>query len=119
MPQEVAATMTILSDKRPHHPQLTDEEMEEILWEMIEDAGGLKQLDEDMTAFKQTNRKFSKDYSSLVKLYNNQWVAYYDSRFQAHADSHKKLLEKIKAMGVPRDGSVIRYVTDRPEKWIL
>ena len=111
--------MTIISDKCSEHTELTDEEMYQIVWEMIEESGGLKKVLQDMQAFKQTNRKFSKDYSGLVKLYNNQWVAYYDCRLQAHAHSREDLLEKINAMGVPRDGSVIRYVTDQPEKWIL
>ena len=111
--------MTILSDKRPHHPSLSDEEMYQIVWEMIEESGGLKKVLQDMQAFKKTTSKLSKDYSRLIETHNNKWVAYYDCRLQAHADTHEELLEKIDAMGIPRNGLATRYVTDKPEKWIL
>ena len=111
--------MTIISDKRPDHQTLSDEEMYQIVWEMIEESGGLKKVLQDMQAFKKTTSKLSKDYSRLIETHNNQWVAYYDCRLQAHADSHEELLEKIDAMGIPRNGLATRYVTDKPERWIL
>ena len=111
--------MTIISDKRPDHPSLSDEEMDKILWEMIEDSGGLEKVVEDMQTFKMTTSKLSDDYARLIETHNNKWVAYYDCRLQTHADTHEELLEKIDAMGIPRNGLATRYVTDKPKRYIV
>ena len=92
-----------------------DEYMEKVIQEM----GGIHVLVKELKDFKNTVRTFQEDEPHLVKRYNNQWVAYHDCRLRAHAESLDFVLERLREQGIPKEDSLVRFVTDKPRKFIL
>ena len=94
-------------------PELTEEQKEELFQQFLEMEGGMDMLQERMRAAAKTLSQLTKDKPRLLERYNNQWVGYYDCRFQAHGDRMEDVLKKMDEKGIPRGGSVIEYITHK------
>ncbi len=107
----------IILDNHSKLPELSEEEKDEMFEQILEYHEGIASRIKDLKSYKRTNRKFTEDYPKLVKLYNNQMVAYYDNRYLAHARNVEEISKKLDSLGVPRNDCVIRYVTDGSRKF--
>ena len=114
--------MVISPNNQPNNskiPEAKKQEMEQIVWQMIEEEGGVRKVFERMRAFKRLHRRFCEETPRLAKIYDNQWVAYYDGRVVASADTHEAVLSEIDRQGISRQEMLTHYFTNEPQRWIL
>ena len=103
------------SSPNGHDLILPDEYVEEV----IQEIGGIQGLAREMDDFRETVQTFLEDETGLVERYNNQWVAYHDCRLRAHSDSLDDVVRQLREKGIPQGDALVRFVTDRPRKFIL
>lgn len=114
--------MVIISNNQRKNSELSEakkQEMEEIVWQMIEEEGGVKKVFQGMQAFKRLHRQFCEETPRLARIYNNQWVAYHDGRVVASADTHEAVLAEVDEQGISRQEMLTHYFTNEPQRWIL
>ena len=82
--------------------------------------GDPKQAAQEMRAFHKTSMLLSsRRRPRIIDRYPGEWVALYDNRVCAHAETREAVLAEIDAMGIPRAQTLVRFINDKPRTMIL
>ncbi len=95
---------------------MTQPKLEEIVRGLMGDPA---KAEEAMIAFSKTAQYVYSNWSQLVDSYNDKWIAVYDEKVQASAETLEGVIEAIDAINVPRSETIVRFVTTRPMNLIL
>jgi len=53
-------------------------------------------------------------WPELLEQYSEEWVAIAEGRFVAHNPDRARLREELAALGIPRDDTVVRFLSRTP-----
>jgi len=69
-----------------------------------------KNVARDLRAFSRTGQFLSSNERRLLKKYPDQWVALYDGKVRASAESFDEVISKLEQQQVPPNQSIIWYM---------
>jgi len=78
-----------------------------------------KNVARDLRAFSRTGQFLSSNERRLLKKYPDQWVALYDGKVRASAESFDEVISKLEQQQVPPNQSIIWYMDTSGRKLIL
>ncbi len=81
--------------------------------------GDPRRLDAEMQQFRRDTKLLSSKHRDFSAQYPKRWIAVYGGRVQADALTLEQLLVKLDALQVPREHTVIRYMSQNPRRMIL
>lgn len=86
-------------------PQTSD------LKDVLDALGGPAAIESEARALRRSTRLLSSNDPRMIDQYPNQWVGIYDGKVQAHGDSFDQVLSELDRLGIPKNKSIIRYLT--------
>jgi hypothetical protein len=69
-----------------------------------------RQIAEELAQFERDVEYFSSQYDALMRAHAGQWVAIYQGKVVALADSPQKLIETLQDCSVPRSRTVMEHL---------
>ena len=86
---------------------------------VIRELGTPKEVEAELTRLRRGALVLSSRRAHLIGRYENRWVAVYDGKVQADAESYEALLEEVKKTPYSVADMIIRYITRDVVKMIL
>ena len=81
--------------------------------------GDPRQADADLRAFSRTARKLTSQRPRMIKRYPRRWVALQAGKVRADSGTLKDVLRQLDERGIPRKGTIVRFINTEPTTMIL
>jgi hypothetical protein len=91
---------------------VTERTIEELLGDPNDNA-------RDIEAFDKEARAMASHWDELVKKYPDRFIAFYQGRVRASSADLMRLLTRMDKLGIPRRGTVVRFINAHPGNMIL
>ena len=76
-------------------------------------------ISEGFKCFHKSSLLFSSHHQRMIDLYPEQWVAVYNGKVVAHDSTYEKVLSVIDEKEIPRQLTIMRYITKQISSMIL
>lgn len=86
-----------------------------LLEKALKSAGGLRELRRRVAQSARNLAFIDEKKDELLKLYDENWVAVYNSEIVAHEKNFKNLINKLNKAGLPFDEVTIEFMSSRKE----
>lgn len=87
--------------------------------EVLAALGDPAQIARELHEYAEDAESFSSQYGDILLKHPDRWVAFYHREVRTSAGSHEALLALIDNAGLPRDGTLIRFMDTDPPILIL
>lgn len=84
-----------------------------LLDKALASAGGKGEFERKHRQYSESLAHLDENVLELLKIYNNQWVAVFNSTIVAHAPTYGELANEIEQKGLPIEEIVIKFLTTR------
>lgn len=81
---------------------------------LAEIIGDPHEVDRELQQFRRDTLVLSERRANLLKRYPQRWIAIYQGKVRANAESLQQVLEKADALGLPREKLVVRFINRHP-----
>jgi ribosomal protein L20 len=86
-----------------------------LLERALKTAGGLEEFQHRTSQYSDDVAYIEKNKEELLKQYNDNWVAVFNSNIVAYGKNFKGFIKSIKKAGVPLDKVTVEYISRRKE----
>jgi len=84
-----------------------------LLEKALKAAGGLEEFKRKRDQFSHDLAYFDKNREKLLEIYDENWIAVYESEVVAHSKRYNDMLAQIEKKGLPEEQLVIKYLSSR------
>ena len=81
--------------------------------------GDPKQIDEELSQFRETTEMLSSQSPRMIEEYPHQWVALYGDKVKAHGSTLRVVLKAIDEQELPRGQVIVRFIEKNHRTMIL
>lgn len=76
-------------------------------------------ISSEFRCFRKSGLLFSSHHKRMIDKYPEQWVAVYDGKVKAHDHDYDIVLSRIDQIGIPRELTLMRYITKNRSSMVL
>lgn len=84
-----------------------------LLEKALDAAGGKSELDRKFRQYQGSVSFIDENREELLKRYDGNWVAVYNSRVVAHAKRFQELMQKLSSSDLPTNEILIEFISSR------
>ena len=81
--------------------------------------GDPKQIDEELSQFRETTKMLSSQSPRMIEEYPHQWVALYGDEVKANGSTLRVVLNAIDEQGLPKGQVIVRFIEKNHRTMIL